>query len=173
MKKIKPQKLSDENFKPFGWVLKKPEAPVDIESAHIRYWHNTVDLSNLGGMGMMGFMQVKRIPIILESLDVLFNSSEMYISLDGKPSIIFVAPSKAGNPKEPDESAVQAFYLEGGASVIVKQGIWHWTPFALAEEADFALGLKNNVILQDGSEFSVDDNEILYFTLPEAIGVEI
>src|SRR5210317_198840 len=121
MKKIKPQKLTDNNFKPFGWVLKKPDKEVDIESPQLRYWHNTVDLSNLNGMGMMGFMQIKRIPIILESMDVLFNSIEMYISLDGKPSIIFVAPSKADSPREPDFSAIEAFYMEGGQSVIVDQ----------------------------------------------------
>lgn len=170
---IRPKKLTDDNFKPYGWVLKKPDKEVDIESPQLRYWHNTVDLSNLGDLGMMGFMQVKRIPIILENLDVLFNSIEMYISLDGKPSIIFVAPSKADNPKEPDLPALEAFYMEGGESVIVDQGIWHWTPFPLTEDADFALGLKNNVILQDGNEFSVDDNEILYFALPEPVGVEI
>ena len=151
----------------------KPSKELDIESHWLRYWHNTVDLSNLGGLGMMGFMQVKRVPILCESLLVLFNSIEMYISLDGKPSIVFVAPSKADNSKEPDLEAVEAFYIEGGTSVIVNEGIWHWSPFPLTESADFALGLKNNVILQDGNGFSVDDNEILYFNLPEPIGVEV
>ena len=121
MKKLKPKKLTDSNFKPYGWVLKKPDKEVDIESPQLRYWHNTVDLSNVHGMGMMVFMQLKRIPIILENLDVLFNSIEMYISLDGKPSIIFVAPSKADNPKKTDLTAVEAFYMEGGQSVIVDQ----------------------------------------------------
>ena len=173
MKKLKPQKLTDGNFKPFGWVLKKPDQALDIESPYLRYWHNTVDLSNLGGLGMMGFMQVKRVPIICETLLILFHSIEMYISLDGKPCIVFVAPSKADNAKEPDLAAVKAFYIEGGESVIINEGIWHWSPFPLTEDADFGLGLKNNVILQDGNDFSVDDNEILYFELPEAIGVEI
>ncbi len=173
MKKLKPKKLTDDNFKPYGWVLKKPDREVDIEGPQLRYWHHTVDLSNLNGMGMMGFMQVKRIPIILDTLDVLFNSIEMYISLDAKPSIVFVAPGKSDSPKEPDFTAIEAFYMEGGESVIVDQGIWHWTPFPLTETADFALGLKNNVILQDGNEFSVNDDEILYFTLPEPVGIEV
>ena len=173
MKQVKPQKLTDSNFSSFGWVMRKPDKEMDFETHWLRYWHNTVDLSNLDGLGMMGFMQVKRVPILCERLLVLFHSLEMYLTLDGKPSIIFVAPGNPDAPGEPDLEALEAFYLEGGASVIVDQGIWHWSPFPLTEAADFALGLKNNVILQDGAEFSIDDNEILYFDLPEPIGVEI
>jgi len=97
MKQIKPKKLTDDNFKPFGTALKKPDKELDIESHWLRYWHNTVDLSNLGSLGMMGFMQVKRVPILCQSLLVLFNSIEMYISLDGKPCVVFVAPSISGD----------------------------------------------------------------------------
>ena len=52
-------------------------------------------------------------------------------------------------------------------------GIWHWSPFPLTETADFALGLRNNVILRKGDGFDVDNHEILYYDLEEAVGIEL
>jgi ureidoglycolate lyase len=173
MKTIKAKPLTDENFKSFGWVMKKPNTPVEIETHWLRYWHETVDLSNLEGMGMMGFMQMKRVPIICEKLLILHNSIEMYISLDGKPSIAFVAPGDPKDSNKPDVEKLEAFILENGSSIIVNKGVWHWSPFPLTETADFALGLKNNVIFRKGDGFDVDSNEILYYDLEEAVGIEL
>lgn len=172
MKKIIPEKINPSNFQPFGSLLMQPEREQDIETHWLQYWHNMVDMSSLGGKGLLGFMRVKRVPILCEKLLMLFNSIEMYVSLDGKPSIIFVAPGKDG-VNEPDLTRLQAFMLEGGASVAVERGIWHWSPFPLTETADFALGLKNNVILQDKNGFSVNDEEIQYFDLIEPVGIEL
>lgn len=171
--RMKPEKLTDTNFKDFGWVMKRPERDFDFETHWLKYWHNTVDLSNLEGMGLMGFMEMKRVPIVCEKLLMLHNSIEMYISLDGKPSIVFAAPGKADNPRQPDISKLRAFILEDGAGVVVDKGIWHWSPFPLTEKADFALGLKNNIILQMGSEFSANLEEIVYFDLEEPMGIDL
>jgi ureidoglycolate hydrolase len=173
MKVVHPKKLSVEGFKPFGSVLMKPERALDIESPTLRYWHDMVDLSNLGTMGTMGFMQMKRVPVLCETLQVLHNSIELYISLDGKPSIFFVAPSRSGAAVLPDEDRIEAFLIEGGACLSVDKGIWHVAPFPLTETADFALGLRNTVILRSGSGFTVDAKEITYakLTHPVKIGL--
>ncbi len=173
MKTIKAKPLTDGNFKEFGWVMKKPEWPLDIETHWLRYWHDTVDLSNLEGMGMMGFMQMKRVPIICEKLLILHNSIEMYLSLDGKPSIAFVAPGDPENPGKPDVEKLEAFILENGAGIIANKGIWHWSPFPLTETADFALGLKNNIILRKGDGFDVNREEILYYDLEDPVGIDL
>lgn len=173
MRSIQARKLCVDAFKPYGWALMKPDRPVDIESPTLRYWHDMVDLSNLGVRGTMGFMQMKRVPISCTTLQSLPNSIEMYLSLDGKPSVFFVAPGlKAGGPA-PDEARIEAFILEGGASVIVEKGIWHVAPFPLTETADFALGLHNTVILRKGDGFTVDEKEISYKTLAEAVTIAV
>ncbi len=170
---ITPEKLTDSNFKDFGWVMKKPERNFDFETHWLQYWHNAVDLSNFTGDGLMGFMRMKRVPIKCEKLLVLYNSVEMYLSLDGKPSVVFVAAGKPGGDMEPDLNTLRAFILEDGAGVVVEKGVWHWSPFPLSEHADFALGLKNNVILQAGTEFSANNEEILYYDLETPIAIDL
>lgn len=172
MRTIEPKPLSDDNFECFGAVMRKPDRPRDIETHWLRYWHDQVDLSNLKSLGTLGFMQMKRVPVVCEKLLILHKSIEMYLSLDGKPSVCFVAPGKPGR-SEPDLERIEAFYLEGGAGVVVREGIWHWSPFPLTETADFALGLRNTVILRQGDGFTVDEKEILYFDLPEPVTIRL
>lgn len=172
MRVVQPKKLSIEGFKAYGWALLKPDRPIDIETPTLRYWHDIVDLSNLGRLGMMGFMQMKRVPIACTTLQVLPNSIELYLSLDGKPSVFFVAPGVTGNAA-PDEARIEAFILEGGAGVVVQKGIWHVAPFPLTETADFALGLHNTVILRKGNGFTVDEKEISYATLAETATISL
>ena len=173
MKTITAKPVTESNFQEFGQVMKKPERPLDIETHWLRYWHDTVDLSNLEGLGMMGFMQMKRVPIICEKLLILHNSIEMYLSLDGKPSIAFAAPGDSKNPGKPDVEKLEAFILENGAGIIVNPDIWHWSPFPLTEIADFALGLRNNIILRKGDGFDVNSEEILYYDLEEPVGIDL
>ncbi|MEI6875451.1 MAG: ureidoglycolate lyase [Spirochaetota bacterium] len=172
MRVVQAKKLSVEGFKPYGWALLRPDKPADIESASLRYWHDMVDLSNLGRLGTMGFMQMKRIPISCVTLQALPNSIEMYLSLDGKPSLFFVAPGDRSG-KAPDEARIEAFILEGGGSVIVEKGIWHVAPFPLSETSDFALGLHNTVILRKGDGFIVNEKEISYVTLSEPVTIAL
>ncbi|MGA2477997.1 MAG: ureidoglycolate lyase [Spirochaetia bacterium] len=171
MKIIQPKKLTAEAFRPFGSVILKPERALDIESPFLRYWHDMIDLSNLGAMGTMGFMQMKRVPILCETLQVLHNSIELYLSLDGKPSIFFAAPPRDGSPGLPDEERIEAFLIEGSAGLSVDKGIWHVAPFPLTETADFVLGLRNNVILRAGTGFTVDAREITYAKLAQPVKI--
>jgi ureidoglycolate hydrolase len=173
MRIAKPKKLSVEGFAPFGNVIMKPERPLDIESPFLRYWHDMADISNLGTMGTLGFMQMKRVPILCETLQVLPNSIELYLSLDGAPSVFFVAPPRSGSANLPDEDRIEAFLIEGSAGLSVDTGIWHVAPFPLAETADFILGLRNTVILRSGSGFTVDAKEITYAKLSQPVRIEL
>jgi ureidoglycolate lyase len=170
---VKPKKLSVEGFAPFGSVIMKPERPLDIESPVLRYWHDMADISNLGTMGTMGFMQMKRVPVLCETLQVLHASIELYLSLDGKPSVFFVAPPRHGAAVLPDEDRIEAFLIEGSVGLSVNAGIWHVAPFALGETADFILGLRNTVILRSGSGFTVDAKEITYAKLAQPVKIEL
>lgn len=171
MKKIKPIKLSQEVFKPYGWVIMQGETEPDIANEQIEYWDDMADITSMGNMGSLGFMRVKRIPVKLGMLQLLHNSSELYITLDGNPSVVFVALS--GHDENPDLSTLKAFLLENGQSIVVNKKVWHCTPFALTEKTDFALGLKNNVIIKnaDGS-FGVDLDTIVYSELKEEYTID-
>jgi ureidoglycolate hydrolase len=170
MKTIKAVPLTVENFKPFGWALTIPETKGDFDTDTMQYWDQMIDLTNLGEKGMIGFLRVKRMPLVCKTLDVLPNSLEFYISMDGKPSILPVAPYNSDRQK-PDMSKMKAFIIEGNG-VAVRENIWHCTPFPLAEYVNFALGLKNNVIIQKEGEYTVDDDNIIFQDLDEPVMLE-
>jgi ureidoglycolate lyase len=170
MKFINAKRLDDNNFKNFGWVMRKPDRGVDAENEQLAYWDNCVDLSNFTGNGLLGFLEVKRIPIELKMMDLLTESLRIYLSIDGKPSIQFVALNDPLT-NQPVQDTIQAFILEEGDGVVIEKGIWHWTPFALTEKALFAMGLRNDIMVASKGAYTVDASKVKYFALDEPYGV--
>lgn len=170
MKNIIAEKLSHKAFEPYGRAIMKGEGAPDIQNDQIDYWDDMADISSLAGQGSIGFMRVKRMPIVLGMLQMLHESAELYLTLDGNPSVVFVALSDAD--EKPDLSTLKAFKMDGGQGVVVDKKVWHCTPFTLADKTDFALLLKNNVIIknEDGS-FGVDLDTIVYAELEEQFAI--
>lgn len=166
MKKLAAQKLSKEAFAPYGDAIMPGENAPDISNDQIDYWNDIAQIKSLNGKGSLGLLRVKKTPVELKAMVKLFDSIEAYITLDGNPSIEFVA--LCGADGKPDESTLKAFLLEGGQGIIVAKKVWHCTPFALAAKTDFALMLKDNIIVKqpDGS-FGLDFENIVYEDLSE------
>lgn len=158
MQTVKVQKLEARAFKPFGWVIVAPDGQADIETGFVQYWHDVVDLTRLKN-GMIGFLKVKRVPLAIDRLEMLPNGMELYISTDGLPSVMAVAPPDplTGGP---DIGRLSAFVLENGVSPVVAPGIWHWNPFPLSETAHFALVIQREVIIQGKNGWQTDPNEV-------------
>lgn len=171
MKKLKLIKLSHESFKPYGWAIMQGKEKPDLVKDQIDYWDNVADISNLNGLGTIGFMRSKKIPIELDLLYMMHDSIRMYITLDGNASVEFVALT--GDDGKPDLSTLKAFLLEGGQSVIIDKKVWHCTPFTLEEKTDFAMGLKNNVMFKDkNGNLDVNLNTIVYYELEEKYTID-
>jgi len=170
MKVIKAIRLNDENFKDYGWTMRKPGRKADVENDQLIYWDHCADLPNFTGNGLLGFLEVKRIPIELTMMDLLTESIRIYLSVDGKPSVQFVALNDP-QTNAPDLSTLQAFVLENGDGVVIKEGVWHWTPFALSERACFAMGLRNDIMAAKDGTYTVDETKVKYFTLEEPVGI--
>ena len=146
------------------------EGAPDIANDQIDYWDDIAEISSLNGMGSLGLLRVKKTPVELKKMVKLFDSTEAYITLDGNPSIEFVALDKDGKP---DEATLKAFMLQGGQGVVVAKNVWHCTPFALADKTDFALILKNNIIVKQGDgTFGLDFENIVYEDLSETYTAE-
>jgi ureidoglycolate lyase len=62
-------------------------------------------------------------------------STVVLIPLDGRPSVIWVAPDRDG---EPDLAGVRAFLLDGRRGLVVNPGVWIRYAYPLLETADFA-----------------------------------
>jgi len=172
MKLLKTEKLNDNNFDAYGWTVRRPERALDVENDQLAYWDNMADLSNFTGNGILGFLEVKKVPIRMEMMDLLTESLRLYLSVDGKPSVQFVALNDSAS-NGPDLDTLKAFLLEDGDGVVIRENVWHWTPYALTETAGFVMGLKNDIMKSEGGTYTVDDTKVKYFTLPEAVGVDL
>ena len=170
MQVLQAVKLTDDNFNRYGMVMRKPSRAVDVENDQLSYWDNMMDFSNFTGNGVFGFLEVKRIPIELTMMDLLTESLRVYLSIDGNPSIQFVALHDESS-NGPDLSTLQAFILEKGEGVAISKGVWHWTPFALTETAAFAMCLRNDIMSAKGGTYTVDESKVKYFTLEEPVQI--
>ncbi|HAK45100.1 MAG TPA: hypothetical protein DCO79_04160 [Spirochaeta sp.] len=169
---IKPQRLDDSNFNDYGWAVRKPGRSVDVENDQLAYWDNMADLSNFTGNGLIGFLEVKKVSIKMEMMDILPESLRVYLSVDGKPSIQFVALNDPAT-SEPDLASLKAFLLEDGDGVVIRENVWHWTPYALTEKACFAMALRKDIMDFSSGECVIDAEKVKYFNLPEAVGVDL
>ena len=172
IKNIKP--MTTENFKDFGWLLKYPaDVEPDISIPDLDYWKNPMDLSNFKGDGELSFMRVKQRSVELKNLNYLPETIEIYLSLDGQRSVFFAAPGENGNSLKPDIDRLEAFLFSGPGGFAVKAGIWHWTPFPLTHDADYALGLRNNVILVQDGTISIGEGQMSSVELEESIKINL
>jgi ureidoglycolate lyase len=170
MRTIKAVRLRDDNFTKYGMVMRRPSRAADVGNEQLSYWDNMIDFSNFTGNGVFGFLEVKRIPIELTMMDMLTESLRVYLSVDGNPSIQFVALHNAA-ANAPDLSTLRAFVLENGDGVAIEKGIWHWTPFTLSETAAFAMCIRNDIMSAKGGSYTVDESKVKYFTLEEPVQV--
>lgn len=169
---IKAVRLSETNFKEYGWTMRKPERGADAENEQLSYWDNSIVLSNFTGNGVLGFLEVKKVPIELKMLDLLTESIRIYLSLDAKPSVQFVALNEPGTYR-PVLETLKAFILEGGEGVAIDKGVWHWTPYALTEKASFAMGLRGDIMSAEGGKYTVDDTKVKYSSLETLVKLSL
>ncbi len=166
--------MTFENFEKFGWLIQYPDdQKPDISVPDLDYWKNPLDLSGFKADGEMSFMRVKKREISLNMLNVLYESLEVYLSLDGRSFVFFAAPGLPDDKNKPDESKIEAFLFSGPGGFAVKTGVWHWTPFPLNHDADFALGLRNNVLLKKDGKIEVGEGQVIYHELSESISVNL
>lgn len=169
---IKARQLSAEAFAPYGVVLGHPGRPPDIEDEQIAYWHDVVDIRNLGDCPLLSFVRFRRVPLRCKLLERLPHSIEGYLSLDGRPSVIVVAPSEKDSGL-PDLDRVEAFVIEGEVSPILAVNVWHWAPLPLSEWADFALLLRVDVFEVEGGVVDRHPEEVIFAELPERVEIEL
>ena len=165
--------MTCEKFREFGMMLTCPETAPDISVDDLEYWKRPLSLSNFEGNGELSFMRVKKREPSTGMLDMLPESAELYLSLDGTASVYFVAPSEDGGTPAPDMKKLRAFIYSGRGGVLVNPGIWHWTPFPLARDADFFLGLRNNVLIEKDGGVVQGEGQVIYHELREKVEIDL
>lgn len=141
--KINP--LNSENVQPFGEVIEKPsrEPSVEVEGVQC-YWHNVNSLKELGQDAVTGYLEAPRREFTLAKMERHKNTQEAFIPLKGV-SIFMLAPPR----EQPDPSNITPFLMDGSKGILLGEGVWHWVPFPLTQEATFALLLKKETVEED------------------------
>lgn len=152
--KIKPKLLTSEKFKIYGEVI----APVGnvkvVNQGNSKKWNNLVefDMFQNGGKINLGILKTKNIELSFSQMERHFFTSQIFIPLGGKRSLVVVAPS---SEKEPDPNRVEVFLMEGNQGISLYRKIWHHTPFPLDGETDY-------VLIMRGGNFSPDVELMLF-----------
>jgi ureidoglycolate lyase len=120
---IRSQELTPEAFAPYGVVSTAGR------SAKLDF----------GGPANVAQVCVEPRPFYLDFLARHIHTAQMYVPLDGRESVLVVAPpSDLADPKAlPDLTRVAAFRLDGSRAVTLHRGTWHRTPFVDAAAAHF------------------------------------
>lgn len=132
--------VSAETFAPFGQIIGAPEGPPVFTGPHIASWR--LDFAVDGETELM-FARYVHQPFRFTRLERHFNVTQSFIALDGAASVMVVAGATdpADASATPPPEAIRAFYIGGGAGIMLWKGTWHaLTRFpARAPGADFAL----------------------------------
>ena len=169
METIEVLDATDKNFEEYGWIISEPERKPDEDLEDVKYWDRIVSIKDSIEDLNIGFMKVIKRPLICTDLELIPSVEEFYICLDGEPAIMFVAP---GTRTEPDLSKISAFNLNGKPFVI-RRGIWHWAPFPLHNNSNYALFTSGGCMITVNNKGSINPDAVIMSTLKEQYTVNV
>jgi len=158
---------TQENFKRFGWLITQPAKQPDIENEYVKYWDRIVPFNSLMKYPNLGFLTCKKRSPVCHKMEMLPNMEETYICLDAEPAVFFVAPDTDTNP---DMSKVAVFLLKG-SSIVVRRGVWHWSPFPLYRDSNYALLTTDNCVISKEGKVVVNSKAVLVAELTEPVTI--
>ncbi|KGT48229.1 ureidoglycolate lyase [Acinetobacter sp. HR7] len=139
---VKIQKLTAENFVPFGEVIGcQGNDFFHINDAHTERYHALVTTEIIGDAkaGISIFRNIKntQVPFEVSMLERHPNGSQAFIPMQGQKFLIVVAP--ALDADTPDLSQLCAFISDGTQGVNYRAGTWHHPLLTLEAPSDFAV----------------------------------
>jgi len=134
IKKIKPVKLTSDNFCTYGKVI-YTDGDHDnlINQGNSKTWSN---LLNFEGKINMGILKTKSINPIQYLERHILTEYQIFIPLNNKESLLVVAED---NKEVFDESNPKFFLMKGNQGIVIKSKIWHHTLFPLKGEQEYLL----------------------------------
>ena len=149
MKTIKSQQLEAGFFQAFGRAIYihdqlQPDAQTDIQA-----YYGQLAIMDCDQPLQIGICAAKNRPYIVDQLEQHAETAELLVALKGD----FVTPvtvSKVVDGKQyPDMDKVAAIRVNQGQGVLFNKGIWHWTPYAVAEACDILVVFKKDTPKND------------------------
>ena len=125
--------LTEENFKPYGTVIRRPQREGDVERDYLSWWGGLYDL-DFNDTASMGILSIKRRPFIVDQLERHMKAVEIFVPLRGVSIMPFADPK--------DITKCETFIIDGSVSIIIDKGVWHFPPFPVTEEMEFMLTVR-------------------------------
>ena len=151
--KIKPKKITRENFSKYGDLISKNNIkPMYINNGYAKKFDNLANvniLKNNGQTNISIFQALKRsFPMQIDMMEKHPEGSQAFIPLKETFFFVFVAP--AG--EKPDINSLESFLISKGMGINYKPGIWHF-PLISTENMDFLVvdrkGAGENLIIHN------------------------
>ena len=135
--KIKPKKITRENFSKYGDLIYKDNTkPIDINNGYAKRFNSLANvdiLKNNGQTNISIFQTLKRsFPMQIDMMEKHPEGSQAFIPM--KETIFFVFAGPAG--EKPDINSLELFTISKGIGINYKPGIWHF-PLISTENMDF------------------------------------
>ena len=145
---IKAEKLTAENFRPFGEVIGPQATKPTVSTDILSFWDLVAELRTRDAE--VGYLIVKYRPFTFGKMERHVKTTEMFVPM-GSCSIFPLAPaSRLDDPEAtPSLEEVRAFVMDGTAAVLLKEGVWHWAPFPLTELGTYLVLLRKGTVESD------------------------
>lgn len=140
---VTTERITEENFSPFGAVVIMPEGEPSSEGASYRFWSDIVHY-DVDGSTEIGICTVfKPGGASITGLERHLGTPEILIPIDAP----FILPVLAGDQ---EVSQLAAFRVNIGEAVVINPGVWHGACIpANTEESSYFVIFKCNTPHED------------------------
>jgi ureidoglycolate lyase len=138
---VVPRPLVRSAFAPFGEVLEIEDDGFQVNEGHGTYHAIQWELESLEAGARLDLAMFRLVPrphpVVIRQLERHPYSSQAFLPMDGRPSLVVVAPAR--DDGRPDVAAAQAFFGRPDQGLIYRPSVWHAGLTTLEAAGTFAM----------------------------------
>lgn len=150
MREVKVEQLTLEAYKPFGTYANLIN-PTDekLGAAPVEFFRDQLQMEVSGNNSYSySCCRVQKRENIIDVLEYHSACGEVVLPLD-QDILLQVAPA-TGSVNDVPLDKMRVFYVPKGTAITIKAGVWHWGPFATADEpANILINLPERTYAND------------------------
>ena len=155
IRSLKVKKATPESLTEYGQILGHDPSiapmPIDFYGGAVKV-HRVVDFVS-DEQTEMPLVTVQRRPNEVRWMERHFKHTQTFIPLGGAPFVVVMAPPNGNEIADLDK--VEAFLFDGSAGFTMKLGTWHEFPFAVEDDTNLIV-----VLRQEATDGLIRDNVI-------------
>jgi ureidoglycolate hydrolase len=125
---VKVQPLTPEAFAPYGRVVQTDRQPLQMQE----------------GQFTARYMTVRRVPEVVDHVNMHTDHSQMFVPLRGDRLVVIVAPPEQ-KAESFDPNSIAAFLTDGTQTFIFHPGTWHIEPRAADKDTCDVINVQTDV----------------------------